>query len=293
MAAASSRPRPGKHFPRRRLVEAALHKKAGDEEGQDAVADDPRQSGPVEPAVALEAAGETHRQRLAGGALVVAGDDRPGRILDGGVDCPDLMLLDDILAKGGGHDPDQPVLELGRELDPAHRRLLEPVEAAAARDHQLHRLGGDAVVGIADEVEQEFLALLLRAILPEAMLLDAADEHGREVGVAQHLRPFEDRQRDRHVGGGQSGMERLMAFETGGEAETLIVLDRADEAGKEAGGGQALPFGQAGLVGQQKVGGGDGKTLSRRGQQEPRGVALSFPPAGSRLGHCFVLGTQG
>ena len=37
----------------------------------------------------------------------------------GAVDGGDDVLLDDIVAKRGGDDPDQPVLELGGQLDPA------------------------------------------------------------------------------------------------------------------------------------------------------------------------------
>ena len=93
--------------------------------------------------------------------------------------------------------------------------LLKTVEAPAAGDHQLHRLGGDLVVGVADQLEEQFFALARRLRLPEAMLLDAADEDVVELGIAQRLRPLEDRQRDRDMGRGQSGVKRLMRLETG------------------------------------------------------------------------------
>ena len=60
----------------------------------------------------------------------MAGDERAARLLDDAVDRGEAVMLDDIVAKRGGDEPDQLVLELGGELDLAHVGLLEAVEAA-------------------------------------------------------------------------------------------------------------------------------------------------------------------
>ena len=125
------------------------------------------------------------------------------------------------------------------------------------------------------------------------MLLDAADEDVAEIGVAQHVGALEDRQRDRHAGRGQSGVERGMILETDREPRAQIVLDAEDQAGQQGGGGEPLPLGQPGLIGQQKVGRGDGKALARRRQQQARGVALVSSPVRSGFGHAFVLARTG
>ena len=110
------------------------------------------------------------------------------------------------------------------------------------------------------------------------MLLDAADEDVAQIGVAQHLGALEDRQGDRDMGRGERGVERLMVLETDREAGAHLVLEAADQAGEQGRGGEPLPLGQAGPIGQQQVGRGDGKALARRGQQQARSVALSFRP---------------
>ena len=96
------------------------------------------------------------------------------------------MVLDDIVTQGRGNHPDQLVLELGGQLDLTHCRLLEAVEAARPGDDQLHRLGGDLAVAVADQLEKDVVALGGRMRFPEAVLLDAADEDVAEIGVAQY-----------------------------------------------------------------------------------------------------------
>jgi hypothetical protein len=76
-----------------------------------------------------------------------------------------------------------------------------------------------------------------------------------------------------------------MAFETGGEADAQFILDTVDETGQQSGGGQPLPLGQTGLIGQQKVRRGDGKALPCRGQQQARSVALVPRTVNSGFGH--------
>ena len=126
------------------------------------------------------------------------------------------------------------------------------------------------------------------------MLLDAADEDVAEIGVAQHLGALEDRQRDRHAGRGQSARGSAgCSSNRDGEAGAQIVLDAEDQAGQQSGGGEPLPLGQPGLIGQQKIGRGDGKTLARRGQQQARGVALVSSTVRSGFGHAFVLARTG
>ena len=148
--------------------------------------------------------------------------------------------------------------------------------------------------GSRTSIEQQIVAARGRRVrLPEAMLLDAADEDVAEIGVAQDLGALEDRQRDRHPGGGQSGMERRMGLETHREAGAQLVLEPADQAGEQGGGGEPLPLGEPGLIGQQQVGRGDGKALPCRGQQQARSVALSFRPRRSGFGHGFPLARAG
>jgi hypothetical protein len=61
--------------------------------------------------------------------------------------------------------------------------------------------------------------------LPEAMLLDAADEHVAEIGVAKHLRALQDRQSDRHAGRGKRRVDSGMRLEPHGEAGAQFILD--------------------------------------------------------------------
>ena len=242
----------------------------------------------------MEAAGEADGAGLQRGALVIGGDQRAGGLLDRGVDRGDLMLLDDVMAERGSNGPDQFVLELGGQLDRAHGGLLEAIEAAAARDHQLHRLGGDLLVGVADQLEEQFVgAGRGRVRLPVTMLLDPADQDVGEIGIAERPGPFENRQRDRDVRGGECGVERGMAFETLGETGAEVVLKAMDEAAQQRRGGEALPFGEAGAVGQQQIGRGHGEALARRRQKQPRGVALIPPVARSGFRHGFSLARQG
>ena len=84
-----------------------------------------------------------------------------------------------------------------------------------------------------------------------------------------------------------------MVLEADREAGAQIVLEAADQAGQQGGGGEPLPLGQAGLIGQQKVGRGDGKALARRGQQQARSVALVSSPVRSGFGHAFPLARTG
>ena len=125
------------------------------------------------------------------------------------------------------------------------------------------------------------------------MFLDPADEDRGQLGIAQRLGPLEDRQRDRDMSRGQSGVKRLVRLETGRKAGAQIVLDRADQPRQQARRGEPLPLGEAGLFGEQEVGRGDGKALARCGQQQPRSVALLLPPAGSTFGHQFLLAATG
>ena len=242
----------------------------------------------------MEPAREADGARLQGRALVIIGDDRVRDLLDRGVDRCDPVLLDDIMAQRCRDHPDQFVLELGGQLDLAHGRLLEAVEAAAAGDDQLHRRGGDLFVGIADEGEEQIaVARARRMRLPVAMLLDAADEDVAELAVAQRLGAFEDRKRDRHMGRGERGVERRMRLEPQREAGAQLVLEAAHQPVEQSGGGEPLPLAEPRPIGQQQVGRGDGKALPRRGQQQARSIALSFRPRRSAFRHDFPLAAQG
>ena len=278
----------GEHFPGGGIIERAGRRDAGDEEGQHAFGEAAGEQVAVDAAGGVKAAGEPDGAGFERGAFVIVGDERARRFLDRGVDRGDPVLLDDIVAQRRGDHPDQFVLELGGQLDLAHVGLLEAVEAAAAGDDQLHRLGGDLLVGIADQLEQIVLAALAPGVrLPEAVLFDPADEDVAEIGVAQHAGALENRQSDRHAGGGERGVERVMGLEAGGEAGAELVLDALNEAGQQRRGGEPLPLGQSGLIGEQKVGRGDGKTLPRRGQQQARSIALVSSTVRSAFRHDF------
>ena len=190
--------------------------------------------GAVEPAGALEAAGEAHRARLEAVALVIGGDHRARGLLDRGVDRADLVLLDDIVAQRRGDHPDQSVLELGGKLDLAQHRLLEAVEAAAAGDHQLHRLGGDRLVGVADQREQHILACGGR-VRPVQKRCSSTRRTRTVLSSASRSAWARSRigSGDRDMGRGQSGVERLVRREPDGEPGAQIVLDRADQAGQQ------------------------------------------------------------
>ena len=88
-------------------------------------------------------------------------------------------------------------------------------------------------------------------------------------------------------------MERALGREMAKQAEPHILLDPAKQAREELGGGQPLPLGQARLIGEQKLGRGDGKALPRRRQQLARSVAFNLSPVRSGLGHEFPLGGIG
>jgi hypothetical protein len=177
------------------------------------------------------------------------------------------------MAQGRCDQPDQAVLELGGQIDVADDRLLKPVEAAGAGDHQLHRLSGDFRVAVADKREQQVLASALAVSLPEAMLLDAANENGAKLRISERLGALQDRQCDRNVSGGQSGVKRLIRCEMACQRGAQGILDRSNEAGEQSRRGKPLPLGETRPLGQQQVGRGHGKALARRRQQQPRGVA--------------------
>jgi hypothetical protein len=113
---------------------------------------------PLETASGMEPAREAYGARLERRALVIVGDQGARRLLDRGIDRGDPVMLDDIVAQRRSDHPDQFVLELGWELDLAHGRFLEAIEAAAAGDDQLHRFGGNLLIGIADEPVEQFIA---------------------------------------------------------------------------------------------------------------------------------------
>jgi hypothetical protein len=282
-----------KALPGRRLVETTQHPEGGNEQRQHAVADDPGERGTVEPLVAAQPLAKAQGQRLEAFAFVIAGDDLGRRLLDRAVDGADIVLLDDILAKRSGDDPDQRCwISAGSSTRAMHgswkrsnrrlRAITSSIASAATRSSASRTSSN-----------RKFLAFARPLRLPEAMLLDPADEDRGQLGIAQRLGPFEDRQRDRNMGRGQSGVKRLVRLETGRQAHAQIVLDRADQPRQEPGRGEALPLGESGLFGEQKVSGGDGKALARRGQQQPRSVALPLPSAGYTFGHQFLLAAIG
>ena len=102
--------------------------------------------------------------------------------------------------------------------------------------------------------------------LPEAMLLDAADEDVAELGVAQHLGALKDRQRDGHTSGRKRSVNSRMALELHSEPRPQFALDRVDQPGEQGRRGEPLPLGEARRVRQKQVRRGHGKALTRRGQ---------------------------
>ena len=121
------------------------------------------------------------------------------------------------------------------------------------------------------------------------MFLDAADEDIAEIGVAQHLRAFENGQSDRHACGGKRCMNSGISFELRSEPRAQIVLDRVDQSGQQGGGGEPLPLAQPGLVGEEQIGRGHSEALARGRQQEACRVVLFSPTVRSGVGHGFSL----
>ena len=78
-----------------------------------------------------------------------------------------------------------------------------------------------------------------------------------------------------------------------GEPAAQLILEAAHQAVQQRSGGEPLPLGEAGPIGQQEVGRGHGKALARRRQQQARGIALSFRPRRSAFRHAFPLAAQG
>jgi hypothetical protein len=257
----------GEHFPGGGIIEPAERRGAGDEQGQHPFGEDPGEQRSVEPPGGLQALGEAERAGFERVAFVIGREQGARAFLDQAVDRADaFMVLDDVMAQRRGDEPGEAVLELGGEVDRADVGLLEAVEAARADDHQLHRLGGDALVAVADQFEQGVLAGFGRMALPEAMLLDPADQEIAELGVAQRLGALENGQHDRHPRRRKRGMKRRMRFEADREAGAQGVLEAVDQAVEESGGSQPLPLGEADFAGQEQVGRGHGEALARGGQ---------------------------
>ena len=87
--------------------------------------------------------------------LVIGGEILGGSALHRAGDRGHVMLLHDILAKRGGDHPDQAMLKLGGQLDLAHGRVLEAIEAPGAGNDHLHRVRGHSLVAVADQLEQK------------------------------------------------------------------------------------------------------------------------------------------
>jgi hypothetical protein len=93
------------------------------------------------------------------------------------------------------------------------------------------------------------------------MLLDPADEtllnsESQDLGasrIGSAIGTWADEER----------RQCFVALEQGWRGGAHLVLETAHEAGEQSGGGDALPLGEAGLIGQQGRR-GDGKTLQAR-----------------------------
>ena len=127
------------------------------------------------------------------------------------------VLLHHILAQRGGDHPDQPMLDLRRQLGLRHDGFLETIETAAPRDQQRHRLACYRPVGIANQIEHEVAIAPAGIGLVEAVLLDPANEYRAEIRVAQHIGALEKRLGDRYMGGGKRRIEPLMVRKAIGE----------------------------------------------------------------------------
>ncbi len=177
------------------------------------------------------------------------------------------------------------MIELGGQLRFGQHRLLEAVEAAAARDDQRHRLARHLLVAIAGEREQQIVAARRAVQGPEAMLLDAAHQSGAQLAIVQRARPLENRRRDRNMRGFERCHDALFAREMVGQTRPQRILDADDQPPEQRCRGDPLPLGKPGRVRQQQIGRGHGETLARGRQQQPRRVALSVSSVRHSFGH--------